>query len=46
MQLLQLLWTFIIIGLFSFGGGYAMISFIQKEVVIKHTWILPMNLPI
>ena len=39
MQLLQLLWTFIIIGFFSFGGGYGMISFIQKEVVIKHTWI-------
>ncbi|GBU07626.1 chromate transporter [Bacteroidales bacterium] len=27
------------IGLFGFGGGYAMLSLIQDEVVIKHGWI-------
>ncbi len=39
MMVFRLFYTFIIIGLFSFGGGYGMVSFIQKEVVIKHTWI-------
>ena len=27
------------IGLFTFGGGYAMIPMIQKEVVDKHHWV-------
>ena len=31
--------TFFKIGLFTFGGGYAMISLIQKEVVDKNKWI-------
>ena len=31
--------TFFKIGLFNFGGGYAMISFIQNEVVHKHAWL-------
>ena len=31
--------TFFKIGLFNFGGGYAMISFIQNEVVYKYTWL-------
>ena len=35
----QLFWTFFKIGLFNFGGGYAMISFIQNEVVFKHAWL-------
>ena len=35
----QLFWTFFKIGLFNFGGGYAMISFIQNEVVAKHAWL-------
>jgi len=35
----QLFWTFFKIGLFNFGGGYAMISFIQNEVVYKHAWL-------
>lgn len=34
--LLQLAWTFFIIGLFTFGGGYAMLSLIQNEVVVAH----------
>ena len=41
MLLLQLFWTFFKIGLFGFGGGYAMISMIQGEVVTKHHWLTP-----
>ncbi len=35
----QIFWTFFKIGLFNFGGGYPMISFIQNEVVFKHVWL-------
>lgn len=37
--LLQLFWTFFIIGLFNFGGGGAMISLIQTQVVTLRGWI-------
>lgn len=37
--LLQLFWTFFVIGLFTFGGGYAMLSLIQTQVVVAHGWI-------
>lgn len=37
--LLQLFWTFFIIGLFGFGGGYAMLSMIQGEVVGHYHWM-------
>ncbi|SFU30264.1 chromate transporter [Clostridium sp. DSM 8431] len=36
---IQLFLTFFKIGAFSFGGGYAMIPFIQREVIDKHNWI-------
>ena len=35
----QLAWTFFIIGAFTFGGGYAMLSLIQNQVVVVHPWI-------
>lgn len=35
----QLFWTFFQIGLFGFGGGYAMVSLIQAEVVTNHHWL-------
>lgn len=35
----KLFYTFFKIGLFNFGGGYAMISFIQNEVVSRHGWL-------
>ncbi len=35
----QLFYTFFIIGMFSFGGGYAMLPLIQKEVVTHWGWI-------
>ena len=37
--LLQLAWTFFLIGAFTFGGGYAMLSLIQNQVVVQHAWI-------
>ncbi len=36
---LQLSWTFFVIGAFTFGGGYAMLSLIQNEVVVRHAWL-------
>jgi len=36
---LQLFITFFKIGLFGFGGGYAMLSMIQYEVVEAHEWL-------
>lgn len=39
MILWELFITFFKIGLFSFGGGYAMLALIQDEVVNKHNWI-------
>ena len=37
--LIKLFWAFLKIGTFSFGGGYAMLPFIQKEVVESNGWI-------
>ena len=36
---LQLFYTFFKIGLFGFGGGYAMTSMIQGEVVTRYQWL-------
>jgi len=41
MIFLQLFWTFLKIGLFTFGGGYAMITLIQSEVTVNHSWLTP-----
>ena len=38
-MLLQLFVTFLKIGAFTFGGGWAMISIIEKEIVDKHHWL-------
>ena len=42
-MILELLWelftTFFVIGLFNFGGGGAMLSLIQNEVVLRHAWL-------
>ena len=35
----QLFTTFFLIGIFTFGGGYAMLSLIQTQVVVTHAWI-------
>lgn len=35
----ELFWTFLKIGLFTFGGGYAMVALIQDEVTVNHSWL-------
>lgn len=37
-ELIKLFTTFFRIGLFTFGGGYAMLPLIQREVVEKNGW--------
>lgn len=37
--LLDLFWTFLKIGITSFGGGYTMIALIEREVVEKRKWL-------
>lgn len=37
--LIELFYTFIKVGLFSFGGGYGMLSVIQGEIVTRHAWL-------
>ncbi|KAA6328345.1 chromate transporter [termite gut metagenome] len=39
MLYLQLFYTFFKIGLFGFGGGYAMLSMIQAEIVTHYEWL-------
>ena len=38
-QLLPLFVSFLKIGAFTFGGGYAMIPLIQKEAADRHKWM-------
>ena len=38
-RILTLFLTFFKIGAFTFGGGYAMIPLIQREIVEKHGWM-------
>ncbi|MCR4402688.1 MAG: chromate transporter [Firmicutes bacterium] len=37
--LLTMFWSFFKIGAFTFGGGYAMVPMIQKEVVESKKWV-------
>lgn len=39
MLFLNLFWTFFVIGLFTIGGGYAMLPLIHRKVVIDNSWI-------
>lgn len=39
MIFLKLMWVFLKIGALGFGGGYAMLSLIQDEVVTQNQWI-------
>ena len=36
---LQLFLSYLKIGFFGFGGGYAMLSLIQSEIVTRHAWL-------
>ena len=38
-ELWSILWSFLKIGAFTFGGGYAMIPLIQHEVINKRKWL-------
>ena len=38
-RLLNLFWAFFKIGAFTFGGGYAMVPLIEKEIVEKQKWV-------
>ena len=38
-DLVQLFWTFFKVGAFTFGGGYAMLPILQRELVEKKQWI-------
>ena len=37
-ELFNLFKSFFMIGAFTFGGGYAMLPMLEKEVVTKHKW--------
>ncbi len=37
-ELIELFKSFFMIGAFTFGGGYAMLPMLEKEVVTKHKW--------
>ena len=39
MKLLKLFISFLKIGAFSFGGGYAMLPLIKKEIIEVHGWL-------
>ncbi len=41
---LQLFISYLKIGFFGFGGGYAMISLIQNEVVVRNNWLTSLEL--
>ena len=43
MSFLTLFLTFFKIGAFTFGGGYAMLPFIQQEV-LNHSWVAEADL--
>lgn len=38
-SLISLFWSFFKIGAFSFGGGYAMIPLIEREIIERHGWL-------
>ena len=39
MTVLELLWSFVQVGLLSVGGGYAAIPLIQEQAVVRHGWL-------
>lgn len=39
MNLINIFLSFIKIGAFSFGGGYAMLPLLQQEIITNHQWL-------
>lgn len=37
-EILELVWSFTKIGVFTFGGGYAMLPLVEREIVQKKQW--------
>ena len=37
-EYLQIFWAFFNIGMFTFGGGYAMIPVVERELIKKRNW--------
>lgn len=40
----QLLYVYLKVGFFGFGGGYSMLSLIFSEIVVKHQWLTDVEL--
>ena len=38
-ELVELFWLFAQIGVCTFGGGYAMLPLLQRELVEKRGWV-------
>jgi chromate transporter len=38
-EYLAILWAFLKIGIFTFGGGYAMIPIVERELIKKRGWV-------
>lgn len=38
-RLMQIAWVFLKTGLFSFGGAYASLAFVQQSAVAEHHWL-------
>ena len=38
-SLSRIFWTFFRVGLFTLGGGLAMVSVVRHELVLKHGWV-------
>lgn len=38
-RLIQIAWVFLKTGLFSFGGAYASLAFVQQSAVAEHHWL-------
>lgn len=39
MTLWQLFWSFVQVGMFSVGGGYAAIPLVREQAVVGHAWL-------
>ena len=38
MEYLKLVWSFFKVGILTFGGGYAMLPMLQREIVERRGW--------
>lgn len=38
-KFIDLFWSFLTVGSFSFGGAYSLLPLIENEIVLKHSWL-------